>query len=67
MRAQLAAEEALLAQISANVLRIGHVQREMGGELARQDRAIDALGASMDRVGIKVAANAKVAKKLAKS
>ena len=66
MCAQLAAEEALLAQISSNVLRIGTISREMGGELARQDKAIDALSASMDKVQIKVAANAKQANKLAR-
>ena len=67
MRAQIAAEEALLAQISANVSRIGHIQREMGSELGRQDKAIDTLAGSIDKVGAKVKANAKQANKLARS
>jgi hypothetical protein len=59
-------EDALLAVISANVDRIGHMGREMGAELGRQDRQLDELVGAVHTADAQLAANAKLARKLAK-
>jgi len=66
LRAQIEAEDELLAQISNNVSRIGAVSREMTNELKKQDKQLDELNKSVDKVTEKVVQNAKAAKKLTK-
>ena len=66
LRAQIEAEDELLAQISNNVSRIGAVSREMTTELRKQDKQLDELNKSVDRVTEKVVQNSKAAKKLTK-
>jgi methyl-accepting chemotaxis protein len=66
LRAQIEAEDELLAQISNNVSRIGAVSREMTTELRKQDKQLDELNKSVDKVTEKVVQNSKAAKKLTK-
>jgi hypothetical protein len=66
LRAQIEAEDELLAQISTNVSRIGAVSREMTSELKKQDKQLDELNKSVDKVTEKVVQNSKAAKKLTK-
>jgi hypothetical protein len=61
-----AEEDDLLAAISANVDRIGHMGREMGAELSKQERQLDDLVGAVHGADSQLAANAALARRLAK-
>jgi hypothetical protein len=60
-------EDSLLAAISLNVGRLGEIGRGMGVELTTQDKALDELAESVERAGLGLKKNTKVASKIAKS
>jgi hypothetical protein len=58
-------QDELLEMISSNVERIGHMGRQMGDELTRQDAMLDELVAGVGKADVKLAANAKEARRQA--
>ena len=60
-------EDSLLAAISLNVGRLGEIGRGMGVELTSQDKALDELTESVERAGLGLKRNTKVATKISKS